>query len=593
MKKCLFFIAFAAMASLSLSAAASDDVKKAGQTEHQIYLESTDYELHVYRIYGKKPGNTVMIIGGIHGNEPGGFLAADHYKGVSLEQGNLIVVPRTNLASILSNHRGNEGDLNRRFSKTLDESLEPDKIVSILKELMGQSDLVLNLHDGSGFYREKWIDKLHNPFRYGQAVMSDSDVYQDKNSGETVLLAEMARRVVAKVNAAIGEEEFKFSFANHDSINPDTKYPEMRKTATYHALTEYGIPAYGIETSKSLPDLSMKVEHQILVINAFLDEFQVRMATPGVNVAEALVEYLIFNVNGSELQGVAPGEDLKVGRGDKIRLEKVISNYDSGLYLDFVGQGGRNDNLREVIVDKPLRVVLRKDSSICCSFNVVPVQKQEASVSGVETLKGDYFIVDVNGITKLVSPENELDVILGDVVTVKDFIGPNSSKGINVNFQGFVGNPADNRGEDRGYPADTSKDLLKNWSQDKDGKRYQIAAKSGKRVISAFMLKIIEPDFKYLIVNNSLDNRAVIARNGDALDISGMDEIVIEDIITNMKDSSSLKVKFNNSGKSYRVGDTIALKSGSRDILTIYSGEKLLGNVSFVRPQDSTEKAAR
>ena len=55
-----------------------------------------------------------MLIGGIQGNEPGGFLSADLYADMSLEKGNLIVVPRANFYSILLNKRGPHGDMNRK-----------------------------------------------------------------------------------------------------------------------------------------------------------------------------------------------------------------------------------------------------------------------------------------------------------------------------------------------------------------------------------------------------------------------------------------------------------------------------------------------
>lgn len=73
----------------------------AGQRTHTVFFEGEENELHVYRINGTKPGKTLLIIGGIQGDEPGGFLAADFYADFSLETGNLIVVPRANFPSIL------------------------------------------------------------------------------------------------------------------------------------------------------------------------------------------------------------------------------------------------------------------------------------------------------------------------------------------------------------------------------------------------------------------------------------------------------------------------------------------------------------
>lgn len=42
------------------------------QVRHEVFLANTDHELHVYRIFGEEPGKTLMIIGGIQGDEPGG-----------------------------------------------------------------------------------------------------------------------------------------------------------------------------------------------------------------------------------------------------------------------------------------------------------------------------------------------------------------------------------------------------------------------------------------------------------------------------------------------------------------------------------------
>ncbi len=41
--------------------------------ENLVYFPNTPYELNVYKIYGKRPGKTLMLIGGIQGNEPEGF----------------------------------------------------------------------------------------------------------------------------------------------------------------------------------------------------------------------------------------------------------------------------------------------------------------------------------------------------------------------------------------------------------------------------------------------------------------------------------------------------------------------------------------
>ena len=133
------------------------------QMNHNVYFEDTDYELHVYKIKGRKPGNTMMILGGIQGNEPGGYLSADHYVELTLAKGNLIVVPRANFISIITDKRGVNGDMNRKFADEGDTY--EYKIVGIIKELMKEADVFLNLHDGSGFYRPKYISPSKNPLK--------------------------------------------------------------------------------------------------------------------------------------------------------------------------------------------------------------------------------------------------------------------------------------------------------------------------------------------------------------------------------------------------------------------------------------------
>ena len=109
------------------------------QSLHDVYLANTEHELHVYRIFGKEPGKTIMIIGGIQGDEPGGYLTADLYADISLKKGDLIVVPRANFYSILLNQRdGMTGDMNRKFSETSDAAKNMEQeIVTILKKLIG------------------------------------------------------------------------------------------------------------------------------------------------------------------------------------------------------------------------------------------------------------------------------------------------------------------------------------------------------------------------------------------------------------------------------------------------------------------------
>ncbi|MEA2063763.1 MAG: M14/M99 family metallopeptidase [Gemmatimonadota bacterium] len=312
------------------------------ETVHNTYFENTDYELHVYDIRGHEPGPTMMIIGGIQGNEPGGYLAADLYVDISLQKGNMIVVPRANFHAILLNQRGPNGDMNRKFALSRARDTET-RIVEILKSLISRSDVLLNLHDGSGFYREKHIDNLHNPMRFGQSIIADADVYNGAESGKVIRLGDIARRVCSAVNEIIPEQKYWFRFNNHNTISKNTRHAEQRLSATYYSLLHHGIPAFGIESSKEIPSNEIKVRHKRMVINAFMNEFGIVPENPRILVQKPVLNHLIVAINGTERVAVKDGETLLLNPGDRIVLEHLDMNYTRGLAADIIGLGGIND----------------------------------------------------------------------------------------------------------------------------------------------------------------------------------------------------------------------------------------------------------
>ncbi|EOF4572255.1 M99 family carboxypeptidase catalytic domain-containing protein, partial [Campylobacter coli] len=61
--------------------------------------------------------NTVLIFGGIQGDEPGGFHAASLLlSDYNITKGKIIVAPNLAFDSIIKRSRGKNGDLNRKFA---------------------------------------------------------------------------------------------------------------------------------------------------------------------------------------------------------------------------------------------------------------------------------------------------------------------------------------------------------------------------------------------------------------------------------------------------------------------------------------------
>lgn len=335
LRRLIAFVLTACWAAASISApwsalAQSPAQPKRPGRQHIVYFANTQNELHVYRVYGAKDGKTLMLIGGIQGDEPGGFLSADLFADISIAKGNLIVVPRANFYSIIMNHRGPDGDMNRQFGDPITVRRHR-QIIEVLKELMAQSDLLLNLHDGSGFYRTRWENALKNPMRYGQSLIADTDVYK-KPDGSRLNLKVMAERVLKKVNTGIEEPKYHLLFNNHRTGSIDSRHKEQRLSATFYALTRCHIPAFGVETSKSLPSESMKVRHHNLVINAFMNDLGIVPESPGTDLAKPALKFLVISVN-NRLPPVTVGKGgtLSVQAGDRVNVLHVEANYERGL----------------------------------------------------------------------------------------------------------------------------------------------------------------------------------------------------------------------------------------------------------------------
>ena len=471
--------------------------------EQKIYFKGTDYELHVYHIQGHRPGPTVLIIGGIQGDEPGGYLSADSYADIALVKGSLILVPRANLPSIIMNRREINADMNRKF-KTHAQRIYEEKVVNILKHLIRQSDLLLNLHDGSGFYRPTWVSTWKNPMRFGQSIIADAETYYSEKYQRTLPLGEIARKIAARVNRKIKNKEYYFRFNNHNTIFPWTKHPEQRKSATYFALTQCGIPAFGIETSKFLPSTQLKVLYHNLVINEFLKEFGLIMENPKVYMTPPQLDYLILSINGSQPIVVFNHQTVHLSKGDRITVRGYKANYTRGITIDLLGNGSRNDFGKTFQIMKDTTLLVRKDRRVFAkiTLKVSKGAPKPPLMSCEETCpeKDVYLLLKVNGKLRACTPHGKIDITKGDKIELIDVISPNGRLPLKLNLVGFVGNHRHNTGEDGGYVIDTATDLMKRFSRHKEGKLYTVKAGNGRKTFYTFHIAVVQPILREMIL---------------------------------------------------------------------------------------------
>ncbi|WP_457748316.1 M99 family carboxypeptidase catalytic domain-containing protein [Sulfurimonas sp.] len=209
---------------------------------------------------------TLLVIGGIHGNEPGGYFSASilatHY---TITSKNLWVIPNLNKESIIANKRGIHGDMNRKFSH-IEKNDKDKEIVNEVKKIIlsKKVSLVLNLHDGHGFYRKKNQGSIFNPNAWGQTCVIDQCQLKEQQLFGN--LDNIAKTVKDNINKQLLKKHHSFNVKN-----TNTKYEDeaMQLSLTYFAVTN-DKPAFAIETSKNLSSLSQKVFYQLLAIEEYM-----------------------------------------------------------------------------------------------------------------------------------------------------------------------------------------------------------------------------------------------------------------------------------------------------------------------------------
>lgn len=220
---------------------------------------------------GKENNNTLLVIGGIQGDEPGGFMAASllatHYD---ILQGSVWIVPNLNFKAIVKRSRGVYGDLNRKFAELSHDDPEYELVQKVKNYIMHPSvTTVLNLHDGGGFYRDTFIDNLYNPRRWGQTAIIDQEILDHCNNENLKAISE---GVIEKINQNLLKKEHLYSIKNTNTRLGDK---EMEKSLTYFAINQCK-KAFGNEASKNLGGVHERVYYHLLALEGYMDAMGIK-----------------------------------------------------------------------------------------------------------------------------------------------------------------------------------------------------------------------------------------------------------------------------------------------------------------------------
>jgi hypothetical protein len=416
-----------------------------------------DFTLH--KLESGRPGPTILVVGGIQGDEPGGFYTAallvSHYK---IKAGAVWVVPNLNFLSIIHNSRGMHGDMNRKFAD-LDPKDPEYEAVQKIKAIISdnQVDAVLHLHDGWGYYSPTYVSEWQCPQRWGQSVIIDQDSVDAPRFGN---LLELAEKAVSETNEHLYEPLHAYHVKNtHTREVDDTTAKEMSKTLTFFAIN-HGKPAFGIEGSKNLTPIASTYYH-LAVVESFLKSFGIEFERTFELDAPQVAEALQSNV--------------------------AVSFFDNKVFLDL---RNARERLRYIPLKKGSAVEYRPASPIMALVSAEKSLKVYFGNKNVTELDPQYFEFDssIGEVSMEIDGAKRL-VPFGRVVSVaKSFqVEPSSAYRVNV-----IGYSKPGLADEAGVTL-TRAALKSEFSVDKAGSVYRVEIYKGDK-FCGMILAAFKPD---------------------------------------------------------------------------------------------------
>lgn len=208
------------------------------------------------------PGPTLLVVGGVHGNEPAGYRAADQIRHWPITRGRLVVIPQANVPGLKANIRympkvdAPLRDLNRNFP-TPDIAEQPrgqaaNALWQFVQEL--KPDWVIDLHEGYEF------NISHQPPPGKAKSVGSTVIYQGSPE-----LDPLAQQMIEAVNATISNPDRKFV--------PRSGGPKA--TTLARACLEYlKIPSMILETTTKDQALSLRTRQHRTMVQVVMQHLQ-------------------------------------------------------------------------------------------------------------------------------------------------------------------------------------------------------------------------------------------------------------------------------------------------------------------------------
>ncbi|XOB62111.1 M99 family carboxypeptidase catalytic domain-containing protein [Campylobacterota bacterium DY0563] len=392
---------------------------------------------------GKQDDNTLLIIGGIQGDEPGAFMAASivttHYE---ITKGSVWVVPNLNFYSIIKRSRGPYGDMNRKFAQISKDDPDYEAVQRIKKYITSDEvKVVLNLHDGSGFYRKDYSNWTFSPDRWGQSSIIDQSKLDIEYYGN---LEEISKEVCEHVNENLLRDRDLYHTKNTHTKMGDK---EMEKSLTYFAINN-GKAAFGNEASKTLP-LHERTYYHLLALEKYMEIMGIEFKRK-------------FDLNSLNVKRVI-NDDIYISFYDET-IQLPLSQIRTLLKYFPI----KKDGTLEFSPSNPLLTVVKDNGLFVIHYG----NRKLAN------LKPDYMDIDTETkVVNMVIDGVKKEIKIGSIVDVNESFLVEPIKDIRVNVIGFV---KKGRVDESGLEIRQNK-FLNGFSVDTKGNLYRIEFYKGKK----------------------------------------------------------------------------------------------------------------
>lgn len=307
----------------------------AEQTDALVLGLGKTWETPIYVNDSGRSGPTVIVTGGVHGNEPAGASAAEQIRHWPIRSGKLIVIPRLNVTALASNTRytpdvaEDEKDLNRNFPYSGIASEPRGEIAEAVWQFVSKQN-------------PDWLFDLHEGYEFN--ISHQPKPGQDKSVGSTIICD-------SKLQPAIMTERM-LSAANHLVTDPDRKFllrgksGPKRTSLAAAVINVLGKPAMILETTHQFQRMPVRTRQHRAMMNAALhhlgmiDSNCVDILTPSEEQSRRKIYVAVYDDEGASERGVGTvskvlrdNEAMAFSRLDASDIRKeMLSQFDVVLF---------------------------------------------------------------------------------------------------------------------------------------------------------------------------------------------------------------------------------------------------------------------